>query len=432
MSDPLLTALHQHFGFTQFRPQQREAIEHVRDGCDALVLMPTGGGKSLCYQLPAVFSDGLTVVVSPLIALMQDQVQALRANDLRAAYLNSTLAPSAAAQIERMVANGEIDLLYAAPERVNTPRFGSLLERRPPSLIAIDEAHCISEWGHEFRPDYRELRRLTAQFPDVPVVALTATATPQVQRDIVDQLDRPRMQRFATSFVRPNLHLRVVPKRQAVERLIGRLRQMPGASAIVYCRSRSGAEDTAAKLRNARIPAAHYHAGMTSDDRARVQDQFSSGATPVICATIAFGMGIDQPDIRLVAHLDMPPSMESYYQEIGRAGRDGEPSACLLFYTRGVWAQQQHFLRQVQDEREREPDDGLLRAAILPLGRNPPLLWRTLGRCRVRPLRHLPGSTGGNANRGRTSLTRRNTSRTARAGRRPAHRRAGSTVRAAP
>ena len=354
MSDPLYDALNQHFGFSDFRPQQREAIQHIRDGGDALVLMPTGGGKSLCYQLPAVLSDGLTVVVSPLIALMQDQVQALRANDLRAAYLNSTLTTTAAAQIEQLVANGGIQLLYAAPERVNTPRFASLLERRPPALIAIDEAHCISEWGHEFRPDYRELRRLTAQFPDVPVAALTATATPQVQRDIVDQLDRPRMQRFATSFMRPNLTLRIVPKRESVERLIERLRELPRESAIVYCRSRSSAEDTAAKLRSARIPAAHYHAGMTGDERTRVQDEFSSSQTPVICATIAFGMGIDKPDIRLVAHLDMPPSMEGYYQETGRAGRDGEPSECLLFYTRGVWAQQQYFLRQIRDERERE------------------------------------------------------------------------------
>ena len=351
--DPLRDALNQHFGFSDFRPQQREAIEHIRDGGDALVLMPTGGGKSLCFQLPAVLSDGLTIVVSPLIALMQDQVQALRGNDLRAAYLNSTLTPSAAVQIERMVANGDINLLYAAPERVNTPRFGSLLERRPPSLIAIDEAHCISEWGHEFRPDYRELRQLTAKFADVPVVALTATATPQVQRDIVDQLDRPRMQRFATSFMRPNLNLRIVPKRRPVERLTERLRTLRGEPAIVYCRSRSSAEETAAKLREARISAAHYHAGMTGDQRSRVQDQFSSGETPVICATIAFGMGIDKPDIRLVAHLDMPGSMEGYYQEIGRAGRDGEPSDCLLFFTRGVWAQQQYFLRQIEDQNER-------------------------------------------------------------------------------
>ena len=352
-SDPLRSALNQHFGFSDFRPQQREAIEHIRGGGDALVLLPTGGGKSLCYQLPAVLSDGLTLVVSPLIALMQDQVQALRANDLRAAYLNSTLNPTAAAQIEQLVASGDIQLLYAAPERVNTPRFGSLLERRPPDLIAIDEAHCISEWGHEFRPDYRELRRLTAQFPDVPVVALTATATPQVQRDIVEQLDRPQMQRFATSFMRPNLNLRVVPKRQAAERLIDRLRQIPGEPAIVYCRSRADAEKTAVKLRDARISAAHYHAGMTPDQRARVQDEFSRGDTPVICATIAFGMGIDKPDIRLVAHLDMPGSMEGYYQETGRAGRDDRPSECLLFYTRGVWAQQQYFLRQIQDEDER-------------------------------------------------------------------------------
>lgn len=362
--DPLLDALESHYGYESFRPQQRETIEHVRAGGDALVLMPTGGGKSLCYQLPAMLSDGLTVVVSPLIALMHDQVQALQRAGADARYLNSTLSPMETGEVERAVLDGSVKLLYVAPERVNTDRFRRLLEQRNPSLIAIDEAHCISEWGHEFRPDYRVLRRLTERFVDVPTVACTATATPQVQRDIVDQLDRPRMQTFITSFMRDNLTLRIVPKRKATDRLIARLTQMPGESAIVYSQSRKSTEDTAEQLRRAGIRAEHYHAGMAGGDRHAVQDRFLSGETPVICATIAFGMGIDKPDIRLVAHLDMPPSIESYYQETGRAGRDGEPSECLLFYTKGIWHQQRFFINQIQDEEERQQRINRLRTMM--------------------------------------------------------------------
>ena len=362
--DPLLDALESHYGYESFRPQQRETIEHVLDGGDALVLMPTGGGKSLCYQLPAMLSDGLTVVVSPLIALMHDQVTALQRAGADARYLNSTLSPMETAEVERSVLNGEVKLLYVAPERVNTDRFRALLERRTPSLIAIDEAHCISEWGHEFRPDYRVLRRLTERFVDVPTVACTATATPQVQRDIVDQLDRPRMQTFLTSFMRDNLTLRVVPKRKAVDQLAARLQRLSSGSAIVYCLSRKNTEKTAADLRGRGINAECYHAGMNGAERHAVQDRFLSGETPVICATIAFGMGIDKPDIRLVAHLDMPSSVEAYYQEIGRAGRDGQPSECLLFYTKGVWHQRMFFIRDVQDETERERRIGRLRTMM--------------------------------------------------------------------
>ena len=354
LSDPLLTALHEYYGYDSFRPQQRETIEHVLDGGDALVLMPTGGGKSLCYQLPAILSDGLTVVVSPLIALMHDQVTALQRAGANAEYLNSSLSPMEMAQVERSVADGSVKLLYVAPERVNTDRFRDLLERRQASLLAIDEAHCISEWGHEFRPDYRVLRRLTERFVDVPTVACTATATPQVQRDIVEQLDRPRMQTYITSFMRESLTLRVLPKRKSVDRLAARIREMSHGAAIVYSQSRKSTEETAARLRQHGINAAHYHAGMNGDDRHAVQDRFLSGETPVICATIAFGMGIDKPDIRLVAHLDMPSSIESYYQETGRAGRDGESSECLLFYTKGIWHQQQYFINQIQDETERQ------------------------------------------------------------------------------
>ena len=363
-SDPLLNALHDYYGHDAFRPQQRETIEHVRAGGDALVLMPTGGGKSLCYQLPAILSDALTVVVSPLIALMHDQVTALQRAGANAQYLNSTLPPMEAAQVERLVADGSVKLLYVAPERVNTDRFRNLLEQRNPSLIAIDEAHCISEWGHEFRPDYRVLRRLTERFVDVPTVACTATATPQVQRDIIDQLDRPRMQTFITSFMRDNLTLRIAPKRKAADRLAARIQQMPDGAAIVYSQSRKSTEETAERLRRHGIQAEYYHAGMTGDDRHRVQDRFLSGETPVICATIAFGMGIDKPDIRLVAHLDMPPSIESYYQETGRAGRDGQPSECLLFYTKGIWHQQMFFINQLTDEAERQQRINRLRTMM--------------------------------------------------------------------
>ncbi|MCY3567658.1 MAG: RecQ family ATP-dependent DNA helicase [Chloroflexi bacterium] len=364
VADQLQDALRNFYGYDSFRPQQRETIEHVRAGGDALVLMPTGGGKSLCYQLPAMLSDGLTVVVSPLIALMHDQVTALQRAGASAQYLNSTLSPMETAQVERLVADGSVRLLYVAPERVNTDRFRALLERRSPSLIAIDEAHCISEWGHEFRPDYRVLRRLTERFVDVPTVACTATATPQVQRDIVDQLDRPRMQTFLTSFMRDNLTLRIVEKRKATQRLAARLRQLGQGSAIVYSQSRNNTEKTADQLRRAGIRAEFYHAGMGGNDRHAVQDRFLSGETPVICATIAFGMGIDKPDIRLVAHLDMPPSIESYYQETGRAGRDGDPSECLLFYTKGIWHTQQFFIRQIQDEEERRQRVNRLRTMM--------------------------------------------------------------------
>ncbi len=353
-TDRLLGALKERYGYERFRPRQREAVEHVLSGGDALVLMPTGGGKSLCYQLPAMLSDGLTIIVSPLIALMRDQVRTLRRIGAQARYLNSTLSAMETADVERSVVDGAAGMLYVAPERVNTKRFRELLERRAPSLIAIDEAHCISEWGHEFRPDYRALRRLTERFVDVPTVACTATATPQVQRDIVEQLDRPRMRTFATNFMRDNLTLRIVAKRKAKERLIARLSQMPGQAAIVYGQTRKTTELFAEQLRQSGIAAEHYHAGMDSDERHAVQDRFLSGATPVICATIAFGMGIDKPDIRLVAHLDMPPSIESYYQEIGRAGRDGEPSECLMFFTKGVWHQQLFFIKQLQDDTERQ------------------------------------------------------------------------------
>ena len=352
--DRLLDGLRAHFGFAEFRPLQREAIEHLLGGGDALVLMPTGGGKSLCYQLPALIDDGLTLIVSPLIALMQDQVRALRANGAPAAFLNSTLSSQEAFRVMMDVRQGETRLLYVAPERLNTDSFIGLLTANPPSLIAIDEAHCISQWGHQFRPDYRQLSQLTERFADVPVAALTATATSRVAADIVQQLRRPGMKTFRSGYNRPNLTYRVVPKRDSKRRLIQYLRQDPQAPTIIYSLRRADTETVAGQLQEAGIDALAYHAGLSAEERAEAQERFDSDEASVICATVAFGMGVDKPDVRRVVHLDMPESIETYYQETGRAGRDGDPAECLLFYTPGVWHQRRYFLDQLEDEDERE------------------------------------------------------------------------------
>ena len=352
VGDPA-AALQRFFGYSQFRPLQREAVQHVSSGGDAIILMPTGGGKSLCYQLPTMMNDGYTLVVSPLIALMHDQVQALNANGIPAAYLNSSLAPMQQSRVVDEVQRGQRKLLYAAPERVNTQRFGELLRTHPPRMIAIDEAHCISQWGHEFRPDYRELRRLTEAHPGIPAMALTATATPAVANDIVDQLARPAMKMFRGSFDRPNLTFRVLPKQRAAARLVALLRDDPAASTIVYCFSRKDTEEYAGLLGEAGMNAAAYHAGMNADHRRETQDQFIRDEVPIICATIAFGMGIDKPDVRRVVHMDMPKSIESYYQEVGRAGRDGDPAECVMFFTQGASHKQKYFINQLTDEDEK-------------------------------------------------------------------------------
>ena len=352
--DRLLGGLRAHFGFAEFRPLQREAIEHLLGGGDALVLMPTGGGKSLCYQLPALIGDGLTLIVSPLIALMQDQVRALRANGAPAAFLNSTLSSQEAFRVMMDVRQGETRLLYVAPERLNTDSFIGLLTANPPSLIAIDEAHCISQWGHQFRPDYRQLSQLTERFADVPVAALTATATSRVAADIVQQLRRPEMKTFRSGYNRPNLTYRVVPKRDSKRRLIQYLRRDPQAPTIIYSLRRADTETVAGQLQEAGIDALAYHAGLSAEARAEAQQRFDSDEASVICATVAFGMGVDKPDVRRVVHLDMPESIETYYQETGRAGRDGDPAECVLFYTPGVWHQRRYFLDQLEDQDERE------------------------------------------------------------------------------
>ncbi len=352
--DRLLDGLRAHFGFAEFRPLQRETIEHLLGGGDALVLMPTGGGKSLCYQLPALIGDGLTLVVSPLIALMQDQVRALRANGAPAAFLNSTLSSQEAFRVMMDVRQRETRLLYVAPERLNTDSFAGLLAANPPSLIAIDEAHCISQWGHQFRPDYRQLSQLTERFADVPVAALTATATSRVAADIVQQLRRPEMKTFRSGYNRPNLTYRVVPKRDSKRRLIQYLRRDPQAPTIIYSLRRADTETVAGQLEEAGIDALAYHAGLSAEARADAQQRFDNDEASVICATVAFGMGVDKPDVRRVIHLDMPESIETYYQETGRAGRDGDPAECLLFYTPGVWHQRRYFLDQLEDADERE------------------------------------------------------------------------------
>ena len=344
--------LRQHFGYESFRPLQEDIITHILGGQHALVLMPTGGGKSLCYQLPSLMLSGLTLVVSPLIALMKDQVDTLRANGIEAAYLNSTISPSEQAEVLRQAQAGELKLLYIAPERITQAVFQQILQSLPISLLAIDEAHCISEWGHDFRPDYRNLRLLRTAFPAVPVIALTASATPQVAQDIAEQLGMQGARIFLSSFNRPNLTYTVEPKKDAFKKVLALLKQLDGESAIIYCFSRADCDDMAAKLSKSGVPAIAYHAGMTPDARSRAQEQFIRDGISVICATIAFGMGIDKPDIRLVVHCDLPKSVEGYYQETGRAGRDGLPAECVLLYSYGDTKKQEFFIRNITNPEE--------------------------------------------------------------------------------
>jgi len=324
--------LHTVFGFESFRGHQRAVIEHVMSGGDALVLMPTGGGKSLCYQVPALCLDGVAVVVSPLIALMQDQVESLRQLGVRAAALNSSLAFGEAQQVERAMRRGEIDIVYVAPERLMTDAFLSLLGQCRLSLFAIDEAHCVSQWGHDFRPEYLQLAVLHERFPGVPRLALTATADGPTRAEIVERLTLGEGRVFVAGFDRPNIryrvHLKSDPKRQLTEFIAGH----KGESGIVYCMTRDRTEEMAAFLRERGHDALPYHAGLDAGVRQRNQDRFIKEDGVVVVATIAFGMGIDKPDVRFVAHLDLPKSLEAYYQETGRAGRDGLPAEAWMIY----------------------------------------------------------------------------------------------------
>jgi ATP-dependent DNA helicase RecQ len=330
MTDAALHQLRHVFGFETFRGAQAAIVDHVAGGNDALVLMPTGGGKSLCYQLPALLREGTGIVVSPLIALMQDQVEALRLLGVRADYLNSTLDPAAAAAIERSLLEGGLDLLYVAPERLLTPRFLSLLDRSRIALFAIDEAHCVSQWGHDFRREYRELTILHERWPDVPRIALTATADPPTQVEIAERLQLQEARRFVSSFDRPNIRYTVAQKDNAARQLRDFIAGHRGECGIVYCLSRRKVEKTADALAELGVTALPYHAGLDAETRARNQRRFLREDGVVIVATIAFGMGIDKPDVRFVAHMDLPKSLEGYYQETGRAGRDGEPAEAWM------------------------------------------------------------------------------------------------------
>ena len=356
--DPLANSLKQYFGHDVFRPMQRDIIEGVIAGRDTFVVMPTGGGKSLCYQLPALVGQGTTIVISPLIALMQDQVAQLTQNGIRATLLNSTLDRDEAFDRERRAMQGEYDLVYMAPERLMSTSGSRLLRELDVARFAIDEAHCISEWGHDFRPEYRMIGRLRDQFggrfADTPVVALTATATPRVREDILAQLRLREPAVYLGDFERKNLSYELRPKKNALRQIGDYLKQNPTYEGIIYCGSRRKCDEMSEKLRAAGISALPYHAGLDGQVRERNQHDFIYGDARVVCATIAFGMGVDKPDVRFVIHADLPRSLEGYYQETGRAGRDGLPADCIFFYSGGDRARIEHFIEQKEDEAERK------------------------------------------------------------------------------
>ena len=349
--------LKQYFGFEDFWPGQRQVIEQVLAGHDAFVLMPTGGGKSLIYQLPALVLPGLTIVVSPLIALMQDQVDRLQANGISATFINSSLAPDERSRRERDAINGRVKLLYVAPERLMGASFLNLLDQVESnvglSLIAVDEAHCVSEWGHDFRPEYRQLGQLRDRYLDTPMLALTATATERVREDILEQLRLQDPHIHIASFNRPNLYYEVRQKHQgSYKELLQILRELDGASTIIYCYSRKNVDDLSTTLEHDGIRALPYHAGLPGEQRTINQSRFIRDDVPVLVATIAFGMGIAKPDVRAVIHYDLPRNLEGYYQESGRAGRDGQLAQCVLFFNAGDKAKHNYMIGQKEDLQE--------------------------------------------------------------------------------
>jgi len=350
--------LKRYFGYDSFRPGQLEVIEKIIEGKDVLAVMPTGGGKSICYQVPALKLDGLTIVISPLISLMKDQVDGLKENGVPAEYINSSLTPTEALSIELGLINGDIKMLYIAPERLNSESFMRLMKVSKVSLIAVDEAHCISEWGHDFRPSYRELKSLRELFPNTPVMALTATATEKVREDIVKELSLREPEIFVSSFDRKNLNLIVEPKKESYEKIVELLKSRKDESAIIYCFSRKDVERIADKLLDAGFNALPYHAGLEPEVRQRNQELFIKDEVNIIVATIAFGMGIDKSNVRLIVHHTFPKTLEGYYQEIGRAGRDGLESDCVLFYARRDKEKHDYFINDLEDngskEREKE------------------------------------------------------------------------------
>ncbi|HBP90482.1 MAG TPA: DNA helicase RecQ [Nitrospiraceae bacterium] len=351
---PLHSLLKEHFGFTAFRPLQEEIIRDVLAERDVVALLPTGGGKSLCFQLPALARSGLTIVVSPLIALMKDQVDGLRANGIAATFLNSSLTAQESQARLRGLHQGDYRLLYMAPERLMLPGYLSLLRNFQVNLLAIDEAHCISEWGHDFRPEYRRLVELRDQVPTLPIIALTATATERVQKDIVTLLRLRDPACYVASFNRPNLTYQVQPKDNPFGQVLAFLRKRPKDCGILYCQSRKTTESVAERLQHYGINAQAYHAGLSAEERTRHQELFLRDETQVICATIAFGMGINKPNVRFVIHYDLPKNLESYYQETGRAGRDGLPSECVLLFSAGDTVKQQRFINEKPNLQEQQ------------------------------------------------------------------------------
>ncbi len=354
MSEEMHNALHHIFGFQSFRPNQEEIVSNILAGRDVFAVMPTGGGKSLCYQLPAHMLDGLCVVISPLISLMKDQVDAAKANGLDAEFLNSSLTPKERVRVYQSLENHQLDLLYVSPERFAMPDFLTTLKQAKVSFFAIDEAHCISEWGHDFRPDYLLLSHIVKHFPKSTIAAFTATATHKVSEDIISKLGLRNPHLTRASFDRPNLFYQVVPKENLDLQILRLVHEHKGESGIIYRTTRKSVESTADFLQEQGIQALAYHAGLTPKQRKENQDRFNRDEVEVVVATIAFGMGIDKSNVRFVLHGDLPKNMEGYYQETGRAGRDGEPAHCRLYFNRSDMVRIRYFIEQTEDPRERE------------------------------------------------------------------------------